>query len=52
MRNDEDYGDHKSDASECKGDINAPALPHLHSSDRVGLSGNELKYKLSIDVEN
>ena len=54
MGNDEDDGDHESDASECEGDINAPALPHLYPSDRVGLSGKELKYKcqLSIDVEN
>ena len=48
MRNDEGYADHESDSSECKGDINAPALPHFNSPDRVSLSGNELK--LSIDA--
>ena len=51
MRNDDEgYADHESDSSKCKGDINAPALPHLNAPDRVSLSGNELK--LSIDVEN
>ena len=30
--------DHESDASEGEGDVDAPALTHLHSPHRVGLS--------------
>ena len=34
--------DHESDAGEGEGDVNAPALPHLHSPHRVGLSEKAL----------